>query len=338
MAFLRIPRWRVNKKAPPVWHKGWSVRTDEPLEIFAYACDTGAPIQGSRLGPMALKKAGLESALNARGLASHWTVISLNYTPPPSTSAIPVIQEVTKTLSHHIVDTVTQAANFIVLGGDHSSAIGSWSGAAQALRPAGPLGLIWIDAHMDSHTPATSPTGAIHGMPLACLLGYGNAALTDLLYRGPKLQPQHVCLVGVHSFEAAEAQLLHQLGVRVFFMEEVKMRGLSAVLSDALAIVTNHTAGFGISLDLDVFDPKAAPGVSTPAPGGLSSDEFVETIGLLTDRQGFIGMEIAEYNPTLDRHRMTADLVKRLLLAGFGSRTETFHASFNRPGKPLLRQ
>ncbi|MHB1051994.1 MAG: arginase [Thiobacillus sp.] len=214
------------------------------------------------------------------------------------------------------VATVLGAGNFpLVVGGDHSCAIGTWSGVHRVLANKGPLGLIWIDAHMDSHTFATSPSGQIHGMPLACLLGYGDAALTSIDGAEAKLHPEHVCLIGVRSFEAGEAALLQRLGVRVFDMDEIRQRGLAAVFDEALAIVRHGTAGFGVSVDLDALDPAEEPGVGTPVPGGLHRAELAAGLSRLRGDPAFVAMEIAEYNPRRDRAHMTADAAGDLVKA-----------------------
>ena len=206
------------------------------------------------------------------------------------------------------VETVLQAGDFpLVVGGDHSCAIGTWSGVHRVLADRGPLGLIWIDAHMDSHTFATTPSGQIHGMPLAALLGHGDAALTAIDGAEAKLRPEHVCLVGVRSYEAGEAALLHRLGVRVFDMDEIRRRGLAAVFEEALALVRQGTAGFGVSVDLDALDPAEEPGVGTPVAGGLCSAELAEALSQLRGDPAFVAMEIVEYNPGRDRGHATAD-------------------------------
>jgi len=212
------------------------------------------------------------------------------------------------------VEAVLRAGNFpLVVGGDHSCAIGTWSGVHRILADRGPLGLIWIDAHMDSHTFATTPSGRIHGMPLACLLGHGEAALTAIDGPEAKLQPEHVCLIGVRSYEAGEAALLHRLGVRVFDMEEVRRRGLAAVFDEALALVRQGTAGFGVSVDLDALDPEEEPGVGSPVPGGLRRTELAAALGRLRGDPAFVAMEIVEYNPRRDRGHVTADAVGALV-------------------------
>jgi arginase len=212
------------------------------------------------------------------------------------------------------VEAVLQAGNFpLVVGGDHSCAIGTWSGVHRVLASKGPIGLIWIDAHMDSHTFATTPSGQIHGMPLACLLGHGEAALTAIEGAEAKLRPEHVCLIGVRSFEAGEAALLQRLGVRVFDMDEVRRRGLAAVFDEALSIVRRGTAGFGVSVDLDALDPEEEPGVTTPVPGGLCRAELAAVLSRLRGDPAFVAMEIVEYNPRRDRGHATADAAGALV-------------------------
>ncbi len=214
----------------------------------------------------------------------------------------------------HKVEAVLQAGNFpLVVGGDHSCAIGTWSGVHRALADKGPIGLIWIDAHMDSHTFVTTPSGQIHGMPLACLLGYGDAALTAIDGAEAKLRPEQVCLIGVRSFEAGEAALLDRLGVRVFDMQEIHRRGLAEVFDAALAIVRHGTAGFGVSVDLDALDPAEEPGVGSPVAGGLHRAELAAALSRLRGDPAFVAMEIAEYNPRRDRGHATADAVGALV-------------------------
>ena len=212
------------------------------------------------------------------------------------------------------VERVLHAGHFpLVVGGDHSCAIGTWSGVHRVLAERGPIGLIWIDAHMDSHTFATTPSGQIHGMPLAALLGHGEAALTAIDGAEAKLRPEHTHLIGVRSFEAGEAALLHRLGVRVFDMDEVRRRGLAAVFDEALAIVRHGTAGFGVSVDLDALDPEEEPGVTTPVPGGLCRADLAAALSHLRGDPAFVAMEIVEYNPRRDRGHATADAAGALV-------------------------
>ena len=196
-----------------------------------------------------------------------------------------------------------------VIGGDHSCAGGTWSGVARTL--AGNLGLVWIDAHMDSHTPQTSHTGRLHGMPLAWLLGQDDDPLYGLA--SGVLDPRHVCLVGVRSYEPEEDARLKRLGVRVIFMDEVAARGIDAVLDEALDIVTAGTAGFGVSIDLDVVTPEEAPNVGTPVSGGVGSAALIKALEEIAGKPALAGVELVEYSPRLDRDGRTARVAVDLL-------------------------
>jgi arginase len=198
-----------------------------------------------------------------------------------------------------------------VIGGDHSCAGGTWTGVARTLR--GNLGLVWVDAHMDSHTPATSHTGRLHGMPLAWLLGQDDDPLYGLA--SGVLEPQHVCLVGVRSYEPEEDERLRRLGVRVVFMDEIRSRGIDAVLDEALDIATAGTGGFGVSIDLDVITPEEAPNVGTPVEGGVSSAELARALEKIPLRSGLAAVELVEYSPRLDRDGRTARVAIDLLTA-----------------------
>ena len=200
-----------------------------------------------------------------------------------------------------------------VIGGDHSCAGGTWTGVARALAEQGDgkLGLVWIDAHMDSHTPATSHTGRLHGMPLAWLLGQDDDPLYGL--GAGVLEPQHVCLVGVRSYEPEEDERLRRLGVRVIFMDEVRSRGIDAVLDEALDIATAGTSGFGVSIDLDVITPDEAPNVGTPVAGGVTSAELARALEDVAGRPALAAIELVEYSPRLDRDGLTGRVAIDLL-------------------------
>jgi arginase len=196
-----------------------------------------------------------------------------------------------------------------VIGGDHSCAGGTWTGVARTVQ--GALGLVWIDAHMDSHTPATSHTGRLHGMPLAWLLGQDDDPLYGL--GAGVLEPQHVCLVGVRSYEPEEDERLRRLGVRVIFMDEVRSRGIDAVLDEALDIATAGTSGFGVSIDLDVVTPDEAPNVGTPVAGGVTSAELARALQDVAGRPALAAIELVEYSPRLDRDGLTGRVAIDLL-------------------------
>jgi arginase len=207
-----------------------------------------------------------------------------------------------------------------VLGGDHSCAGGTWSGVARTFseKGAGPLGLIWVDAHMDSHTPRTSHTGRLHGMPLAWLLGQDDDPLYGLATG--VLDPRHVCLIGVRSYEPEEDERLERLGVRVFMIHEVLERGLKKVFDEALAIATAGTAAFGVSIDLDVVTPEEAPGVGTPVAGGIAGNELAHALARLHGMPALAAIELVEYCPRLDPDGSTAQVAVNLLAAALCGR------------------
>lgn len=243
--------------------------------------------------------------------------------PPPGLAPF------SRRLAKAVSECVAQQRRFMVFGGDHAVAIGTWSGAARGLREYGGhshidhaghgdhrsnLGLVWIDAHMDAHTASTSPSGRAHGMPVATLLGAGDPALEFFGRDHPAaLKPENLCLVGVRSFESEEAALLERLGARIYLMSEVQRRGLKIVMREALEQVSARTAGFGVSLDLDSIDPRDAPGVTTAVTGGLRSRELLPLLREACADNRFIGMEVAEFNPADDRDGRTAALIEKLV-------------------------
>jgi arginase len=214
-------------------------------------------------------------------------------------------------LAAAVADCLRQGRLPCVLGGDHSCAGGTWAGVARTLH--GELGLVWVDAHMDSHTPRTSHTGRLHGMPLAWLLGQDDDPLYGL--SAGVLNPEQVALVGVRSFEPEEAERLGELGVRVFHIEEVRGRGLDAVLAEALAIATAGTQGFGISVDLDVVTPEEAPGVGTPVAGGITGRELARALAGIGGRSDLLAVELVEYAPRLDPDGRSARVAIETLVA-----------------------
>ncbi len=228
---------------------------------------------------------------------------------------LPELVEISMLLAEDIAQAVSAGEPFCVVGGDHSVAMGTWSGAAHALRDKGPLGLIWVDAHMDTHTPDTSPSQNIHGMPISHLLGHGLQPLRELLDKAPKFLPEHLCLIGIRSFEPGEAQLLQDLNVKVYSMEEVAQRGLSVVFAEARDALLAKVQYFGLTIDLDAFNPTDAPGVGCREAGGIRSAEFIKVVKGLGQYPGFVGLEIAELNPLLDDQARTAKLIPEIVKA-----------------------
>lgn len=277
------------------------------IDIIGYGSGIAGSNTGSADGPAIIKKSSLLHTLNPH---LQWDAI-FQSNPDVHSKQTEVVR-LCQLLANAVADKVQQKKFFTVLGGDHTCAIGTWSGATSEISP---LGLIWIDAHMDSHNPETSHTGNIHGMPLACLLGVGDATLTKILGDSPKLQPEHVCLIGIRSYESEELALLKKLNVRIFFMEEVKQRGLSVIMQEALQIVTTGTKGFGISIDIDSMDPIEAPGTGVPEPDGLSAQSLIAGLHAIAQHSQLIGIEIAEFNPHLDQAQKTEKIIMQLLQA-----------------------
>jgi ornithine--oxo-acid transaminase len=286
-----------------------------PVRILGVASGLGAESSGCADGPACLRLAGVDAHLAARGLAAEWGETLL-----PDAAPDEPVSAVVCRLCAHLARAVTGAmgagATPLVLGGDHSCAMGTWRGVAEAAR--GPVGLLWIDAHLDAHTPETSHTGRLHGMPLAALLGQGGDALG---VERAVLAPEHVCVIGVRSFEAEEAALLAALGVRVYPMREIARRGLEKVLDEALARVRRGTVGYGVSLDLDAIDPADAPGVTTPTPRGLRAATLVAALDALVRDAPPLAVEIAEFDPHHDAGATTAQLVEQVAAALLGAGT-----------------
>lgn len=284
------------------------------IAIIGAACGCGAQNHGCQDGPEVLRALDFFGSLHEYGINYFWDdVIHLPGSCPAE--PLPAISGLCGGLAEQVADALRRGHFPLVLGGDHSCAIGTWSGIAAATAANGKLGLLWIDAHMDSHTFATTPSGAIHGMPLACLLGHGAPELTGIGMTTAKLRPENVCLLGVRSYEAGEAALLKELGVRVYGMTEIRERGFDAVFAEALERVQANTAGFGVSLDLDVLDPAEEAGVGSPAPGGIFKHELALAFRKLHHNPHFLAMEIVEYNPYLDDRFMTAQAACELFAA-----------------------
>jgi arginase len=218
-------------------------------------------------------------------------------------------------LASAVAESLRHARLPCVIGGDHSCAGGTWTGVARAFheKGRGPLGLVWIDAHMDAHTPATSHTGRLHGMPLAWLLGQDDDPLYGLA--SGVLEPQHVCLVGVRSFEREEKARLEHLGVRVIHMSEVRSRGVDASIEEAIGIASRGTEAYGISIDLDAISPEEAPGVGTPVAGGIIGADLARALTRVGGGARLAAVELVEYLPRLDRDGCSARVAVELIAA-----------------------
>lgn len=294
------------------------------ISFIGVAQGWGAKRSGTEDGPKYFFQAGLQQNSTKSGVDITWESILSAHS-----SARGVEKELADTLPHVLsmdeklcttVRKVMRHQKFpVVIGGDHSIAVGTWSGVISALNAQRGFGLIWVDAHMDSHTLETCHEGLwggyYHGQPVSALLGYGEESLVNVGGFSPKISPEHVCLIGVRSFEAGEEAFLKKHGVRVFMMDEVKKRGLESVFREALDIVNFAPAGFGMSVDMDAFDPSDAPGVGSVENDGLSGEEFVKVASILKENEFFKALEITEYNPHRDREGETLTLLQSIILS-----------------------
>jgi len=209
----------------------------------------------------------------------------------------------------------------LVLGGDHSIAAGTVAGVSRHFRRKQQhIGLIWIDAHADMNTPDSSPSGNVHGMPLACCVGLGPPELTNLWGYAPKVNPRRTVLVGLRDVDSLEKEHVRDIGVRAFTMRDIDERGLRSVMDEAFRIATEETAGFHLSVDMDWVDPQFAPGVGTPVRGGATYREAHHAMELVCDSSRMLSMEVVEVNPVIDERNRTADLAVEMIMSALGKR------------------
>ena len=297
------------------------------IELLGVPMDLGSGRRGVDMGPSALRIAGVASALAARGHrvvdGGDLDIKNMEEIPIGSRRAryLGEIARASNLLSK-AVERICERKRFpLVLGGDHSIAIGTISGVASFCRKHKKrLGLLWVDAHSDIHVPKTSPSGNIHGMPLAALFGLGPKELSGVGGPGSKLDPSRVALVGIRSLEDGERKHLAELGIRVYTMSEIDRDGIHAVMSDALARVTDGTDCLHVSFDLDAVDPTLAPGVGTPVKGGLDYREAHTIMELIAASKRMTSLEVVEVNPILDERNRSAALAVELLESAFGKR------------------
>lgn len=297
------------------------------IAIIGAPLDLGAGRRGVDMGPSALRVANLNARLHKLGFEVD-DLGNVQVEQPESSRPGPASAR----YLHQIADTCGDLARKveraaargkfpIVLGGDHSVAIGTVSGIAEHFRKKKKrVGLIWMDAHTDMNTPETSPSGNVHGMPLACLCGTGPRALTHLYGYAPKVSPANVVLVGIRDVDLSEKPVVKESGVSVFTMRDVDERGMRAVMQEAIEIASRGTAGIHLSLDMDGVDPREAPGVGTPVRGGFSYREAHLAMEMLADSRRLTSVEVVEVNPVLDEANRTALLGVELILSAMGKR------------------
>ena len=293
------------------------------LELIGVPCDFGAGRRGVDMGPSAMRYAGLAAGLQALGHSVRDAGdLQLAHVPAGRAELEPRLRHLAEVLamSREVSDrtaaSVARGSLPLVLGGDHSVALGAVCGAARSQT----LGVLWVDAHGDFNTAQSSPSGNIHGMPLAALCGLGDTRLSKLGARMPAVQPQHVALLGVRNLDAGEHALLQSAGVAVYDMAHIDRFGMAASVEAALAHVLKNCSGLYLSLDMDALDPLYAPGVGTPVPGGLSYREAHLACELVAARGCLLAMDVVEVNPVLDEHNRTAQVAVDLVLSALGKR------------------
>jgi arginase len=301
------------------------------IAIIGAPMDLGAGRRGVDMGPSAVRLAGLNEKLAALG----YQVEDLGNVVVDQPESLPVgpsharyLPQIAHTCAR-LADMVEKAANEsklpLVLGGDHSIAIGTVAGMSRYFRKRGrKLGLIWIDAHADMNTPESSPSGNVHGMPLACCTGLGPSELTHIAGYSPAVEPGSVAIIGLRSVDEIERLNVRGTGVHPFTMRDIDERGMHAVIEDAIQFATHgasrETGGFHLSFDMDAVDPADAPGVGTPVRGGITYREAHLAMELVCDSGLMASMEVVEVNPVIDEANRTALLAVELVMSALGKR------------------
>jgi arginase len=298
------------------------------IRVIGVPLDMGASRRGVDMGPSAMRVAGLEARLEALGhrVTDAGNIrVEVAETRAYGSSSARYLAEIAETCTRTaeaVLATLEEGKTPLVLGGDHSLAAGSVSGVSHFYRRRDQkIGVIWIDAHSDINTPDTSPSGNVHGMPLAALLGLGPEPLSNIYGYSPKIAPENAVLVGIRDVDAAERANIRRAGITaVFTMRDIDERGMRAVMEEAVKVAGNGTAGYHVSLDLDWIDPEDAPGVGTPVRGGATYREAHLAMEILADHGRLLSFEMVEVNPVIDEHNRTADLAVELACSAFGKK------------------
>jgi arginase len=300
---------------------------DKSATIIGVLMDLGADRRGVDMGPSAIRVAGLNERLAELGYdttdAGNISVRNpeMMQITDRKLKYLSEIAAACQILAGEVEAILERGSMPIVLGGDHSIAIGSVSGLSAFYHKRDHrVGVIWFDAHGDMNTPETSPSGNIHGMPFAAILGHGAPELTRIGGFAPKVYPDDCVLIGARSVDPEEAFALKSSGVRVITMRELDERGMSAVMDEAIWLASRNTAGFHVTMDMDFVDPDFAPGVGTPVPGGPTYRESHLAMEKIADSGKMLSFELTEVNPVLDISNRTAELGVQLILSAFGKK------------------
>ncbi|GKV68398.1 arginase [Sporosarcina sp. NCCP-2716] len=294
------------------------------ISLLGVPLDYGQSRRGVDMGPSAIRYAGAKERLEAIGHSVTDTGdvnIPAGERVGQETSGLKNLEEVTAActeLAERVSEIVKSDRFPLVFGGDHSMAIGTLAGLADHYSN---LGVIWYDAHADINTGDTSPSGNIHGMPLAASLGIGHERLVNLYKDGQKIKPENVVIIGARSVDPGEREMIKELGIRVFTMHEIDRDGMTAVMNEAISYLKSRNIdGLHLSLDLDGLDPLYTPGVGTPVPGGISYRESHLAMEMLQDTGLLTSAEFVEVNPILDDKNATADVAVGLIGSLFGEK------------------
>jgi arginase len=301
--------------------------TARKIRVIGVPLDLGQSRRGVDMGPSAVRVAGLEARLEALGHVvedAGNVLVAIAEQKKEGDPHAKYLKEITATCTKHadlIVKTLEAGKVPITLGGDHSIAAGTVAGVAEFYRRQNQkIGLIWIDAHTDVNTPESSPSGNVHGMPLAAIMGLGPPELSNIFDFSPKVSAENCVLVGVRDIDAIEKENVRRTGIHVFTMRDIDERGMRTVMEEALRAAGRGTAGYHVSLDMDWVDPEDAPGVGTPVRGGATYREAHLAMEIIADHGRMLSFEIVEVNPVIDEHNQTADLAVELALSAFGKK------------------
>lgn len=304
-----------------------SLPTQKVIRIVGVPMDLGAGRRGVDMGPSAIRIAGVTAGL--RHLGFHVEDDGDVGVPAPETRDpgspnaryLEPIYHVCNRLRLRVRRSLETGEIPVVLGGDHSIAIGTVSGVAEHFRNRGQkVGLIWVDAHGDMNTPESSPTGNIHGMPLATICGMGHARLVEMGGFWPKVERRNVCLIGIRDIDEVERKIVRESGIHAYTMRDVDERGMRAIMQESIAFASDGTAGFHVSFDLDGMDPRDVPGTGTPVKGGISWREANLLMEMVSDTGRMTSLEVTELNPILDVKNQSGEVAVDVILSAFGKR------------------
>lgn len=316
------------------------IKSGKNIKVLGVPIDLGVKKLGVDMGPTAIRYAGIFEAFEYAGFRYHdagdlnvLRNFSLDHIPQNERARVRLdeIIRVSEKLAQMVYDARIKKEIPIILGGDHSVSIGTIAGHAKASKR---LGLLWIDAHPDANTPETSPTGNIHGMPVAICMGFGPDKLVNCLGFSPKIQPEDICIVGAKDIDQGEMQFIEKNGIRLFSTFDIENLGIANVMKEAVATVTKNTDAVHISFDMDVIDKQVAPGTGITTKGGLNYREISYIMEYLGNNIVLAAIDIIEVNPLLDIRNKTAELCVELIMLLLGVRYSDYEMKYLKNNQP----